>query len=86
LLQKQVEIESAAIQLVKTDHPQCVRCAAEISKILHFPKLNAVLKTWTPPVHFYFDQLMWADPIRQVARAVQDDNNIQNSQFSKIVQ
>lgn len=85
LLQKQIEIESAAIQLVKTDHPQCIRCAAEIAKILQLSQLNDVLKKWTPPAHFYFDQLMWTDPIRQVAKAVQQDTN-ENSQSSKIIQ
>ena len=70
LLVSEDKIESAAIQLVKTDHPQCIRCAAEIAQILQLSNLKRSLRNWTPPVHVYFDKLMWNDPIQQVAKVI----------------
>ena len=65
------KIELAAIQLVKTDHPQCIRCAAEIAKILQLLNLKEILRNWTPPNHIYFENLMWTDPIEEVRQAIE---------------
>ena len=70
LMGSEDKIESAAIQLVKTGHPQCIRCAAEIAQILQLSNLKRSLRNWTPPVHVYFDKLMWNDPIQQVAKVI----------------
>jgi hypothetical protein len=64
LINYQTLIESATLKLLSTNHPQCVRCVAQIAEFLDFPTLMTEICLWHPPD--FIDELIWRDPIRKI--------------------
>ena len=66
LIQYRSVIESATLNLLSKNHPQCVRCVAQIADLFDFPKLMTEIRLWHPPAYVHFDELLWRDPIHKI--------------------
>ena len=74
------EIEMAALNFLSTNHPQCIRCVAQIANLFDFPKLDAAIRMWQPPPHVEFDELIWRDPAQKM-KQVQQMKQVQKNKL-----